>query len=139
MTMGERIKQLRKSAGLTQSELGEKVGVKKNAVSKWECGRVEDIPLSTIKELASLFGVSVPYLTEDETTELELTKEQWEKLKPATQAEWSRFVLKALISYHERITMGGHPDLECWKRGLEFAVSCVQKEIDRENSAIEHE
>ena len=65
--------------------------------------------------------------------ELELTKEQWEKLKPATQAEWSRFVLKALISYHERITMGGHPDLECWKRGLEFAVSCVQKEIDRED------
>ena len=45
MTMGERIKQLRKSACLTQSELGEKVGVKKNAVSKWECGRVENIPL----------------------------------------------------------------------------------------------
>lgn len=137
MTMGERIQQLRKSAGLTQSELGEKVGVKKNAVSKWECGRVEDIPLSTVRELASLFGVSVTYLIEDKTTELELTKEQWEKLKPATQAEWSRFVLKALISYHERITMGGHPDLECWKRGLEFAVSCVQKEIDREDSERE--
>ena len=55
--------------------------------------------------------------------EFELTKEQLEKLKPASQAEWSRFVLKALISYHERITMGGHPDLDCWKRGLEFAVS----------------
>lgn len=68
--------------------------------------------------------------------ELELTKEQWEKLKPATQAEWSRFVLKALISYHERITMGGHPDLECWKRGLEFAVSCVQKEIDKDGGEV---
>lgn len=62
MTIGANIRQLRKSAGLTQSELGEKVGVKKNAVSKWECGRVEDIPLSTIKELARLFGVSPSYL-----------------------------------------------------------------------------
>lgn len=45
--------------------------------------------------------------------ELELTKEQWEKLKPATQAEWSRFVLRGLISYHERMTMFEHPELDC--------------------------
>ena len=51
--------------GLTQTELGEKVGVKKNAVSKWECGRVEDIPTSTIKALASLFNVSPSYLIDD--------------------------------------------------------------------------
>lgn len=68
---------------------------------------------------------------------IELTEEQLEKLKPASQAEWSRFVLKALISYHERITMGGHPDLDCWKRGLEFAVSCVEKEIEREGATRE--
>lgn len=132
MTMGERIKQLRKSAGLTQSELGEKVGVKKNAVSKWECGRVEDIPMSTVRELASLFGVSVTYLTEDKTTELELTKEQLEKLKPATQAEWSRFVLRGLISYHERMTMFEHPELDCWKRGLEYALACVEEKVKAE-------
>ena len=69
--------------------------------------------------------------------ELELTKEQWEKLKPATQAKWSRFVLRGLISYRERMTMFEHPELECWKRGLEFAVSCVQKEIDKEGSERE--
>ena len=49
MGVGDKIKTLRKAMGLTQTELGERVGVKKNAVSKWECGRVEDIPTSTIK------------------------------------------------------------------------------------------
>lgn len=65
MGSGDKIKFLRKSMGLTQTELGEKVGVKKNAVSKWECGRVEDIPTSTIKALASLFNVPPSYLIDD--------------------------------------------------------------------------
>lgn len=68
MTVGEKIKKLRKSLGLTQTELGQRVGVQKNAVSKWECGRVEDIPTSTIKQLASLFGVPASYLIDDDST-----------------------------------------------------------------------
>lgn len=66
MTVGEKIKTLRKSIGLTQTELGQRVGVQKNAVSKWECGRVEDIPTSTIKALATLFGVPASYLIDDD-------------------------------------------------------------------------
>ena len=65
MGVGEKIKLLRKSLNLTQTELGERVGVKKNAVSKWECGRVEDIPTSTIKALAALFDVPPSYLIDD--------------------------------------------------------------------------
>lgn len=68
MTVGEKIKSLRKQIGLTQTELGQKVGVQKNAVSKWECGRVEDIPTSTIKQLASLFNVPASYLIDDDTS-----------------------------------------------------------------------
>jgi len=66
MTVGEKIKILRKKKGFTQTELGERVGVKKNAVSKWECGRVEDIPTSTIKVLANLFDVQASYLIDDD-------------------------------------------------------------------------
>lgn len=68
MTVGEKIKTLRKSLGLTQTELGQRVGVQKNAVSKWECGRVEDIPTSTIKLLANLFNVPASYLIDDDTS-----------------------------------------------------------------------
>lgn len=62
MTTGEKIKQQRKALGLTQTELGEKLGVQKNAVSKWETGRVDDIPGSKIRAMAELFGVSPSYL-----------------------------------------------------------------------------
>ena len=66
MTVGEKIKTLRKQLGLTQTELGEKLGVQKNAVSKWETGRVDDIPGSKIRSMAALFGVSPSYLIDDE-------------------------------------------------------------------------
>lgn len=65
MTVGEKIKECRKMMGLTQTELGEKLGVQKNAVSKWECGRVEDIPSAKIKAMATIFGVSTSYLIDD--------------------------------------------------------------------------
>lgn len=65
MTIGEKIKMQRKSLGLTQTELGAKLGVQKNAVSKWECGRVDDIPSSKIKVMAQLFGVQPSYLIDD--------------------------------------------------------------------------
>ena len=69
MSVGEKIKFLRESMNLTQTELGDRLGVKKNAVSKWECGRVEDIPTSKIKAMANLFGVKASYLIEDEEPE----------------------------------------------------------------------
>lgn len=65
MAVADRIRTLRRQAGLTQTELGEKLGVKKNAVSKWECGRVEDIPSSKIKAMADLFGVKPSYFIDD--------------------------------------------------------------------------
>ena len=66
MTTGDKIRTLRKQLGLTQTELGEKLGVKTNAVSKWECGRVEDIPTSKIKAMATLFEVAPSYLIDDQ-------------------------------------------------------------------------
>lgn len=66
MTTGEKIRQRRKALGLTQTELGEKLGVQKNAVSKWETGRVDDIPGSKIRAMAELFGVSPSYLIDED-------------------------------------------------------------------------
>mgnify|MGYP004560469245 CR=1 FL=1 len=63
--------------------------------------------------------------------ELELTKEQWEKLKSATQAEWSRFVLRGLISYHERMTMGMYPERDAYLEALRFALECVEEKKER--------
>lgn len=66
MKIGDKIRMLRKRRGLTQTELGEKLGVKTNAVSKWECGRVEDIPMSKVKAMSVLFDVPPSFLIDDE-------------------------------------------------------------------------
>ncbi len=62
MEMGEIIKQLRKAQNLTQEELGERVGVQKSAIAKYENGRVENIKRSVIQAMATLFDVSPCYL-----------------------------------------------------------------------------
>lgn len=65
-----RLKQLRKSHGITQDELGEILGVQKAAVCKYETGRVP-LPQEAIKKLSDHFGVSADYLLGiDEAAEL---------------------------------------------------------------------
>lgn len=52
MTTGDRIKQLRTQLGMSQEELGEKIGVKKAAIHKYENGLVVNLKRSTIRKLA---------------------------------------------------------------------------------------
>ena len=66
MTTGQKSKILRKKHGLTQTELGERLGVQKNAVSKWECGRVVDIPAGKIRAMAEMFDVPTSYLVDED-------------------------------------------------------------------------
>lgn len=65
LTVARNIAELRRAAGLTQSELAEKLHYTDKAVSKWERG--DSIPdLAVLKALAETFGVSLDYLTEAE-------------------------------------------------------------------------
>ncbi|MCR2806822.1 helix-turn-helix domain-containing protein [Paenibacillus soyae] len=59
--IGVKIAQLRKSRGMTQEELGKRVSVSAQAVSKWENGdSMPDLPL--IVELAGVFDCTTDYL-----------------------------------------------------------------------------
>lgn len=60
MSLGENIAALRKKAGMTQKELGAKLFVSLQAVSRWEQGGSPD--LSVLPKLADLFGVSIDEL-----------------------------------------------------------------------------
>lgn len=62
MSMGHRIRNCRKINGKTQKELAAILGVKEAAVSKWENDTVENIPRSTIDQMARLFDVNPCYL-----------------------------------------------------------------------------
>ena len=60
MELGEKIIALRRSKSMTQSELGAKLNVTFQAVSKWERG--ESYPdFDTLSKMAKIFGVSIGY------------------------------------------------------------------------------
>lgn len=62
MKTGDIIKTLRIQRGLTQEELGNKLGVKKAAVNKWESGLTKNLKRSVIQALSELFEVSPTYI-----------------------------------------------------------------------------
>ena len=58
---------LRQSAGITQTQLAEKINYSDKAVSKWERG--ESLPdIAVLKTIADLFGVTLDWLVEEEHT-----------------------------------------------------------------------
>ena len=61
MEWNERVAAARKAAGLTQEALGEKLGISRQAVSKWESGQA--VPdLDTVAKLCLALGFSADYL-----------------------------------------------------------------------------
>lgn len=52
------LKELRKERGLTQEQLGEKVGVTNKTVSRWETGNYMP-PVECLSILSDLYGVSI--------------------------------------------------------------------------------
>lgn len=61
MSIGENIRSLRVSRGLTQAQLGDAVGVSDKAVSTWESGKREP-RISAVEKLAEFFGVTASAL-----------------------------------------------------------------------------
>ncbi|MBQ3831048.1 MAG: helix-turn-helix transcriptional regulator, partial [Spirochaetales bacterium] len=63
MTIGKKIRQLRRDLGLSQQALSDKLGVTAQAVSKWE--NETSLPdISILPSMASIFGVQIDDLFE---------------------------------------------------------------------------
>lgn len=65
MTIGEKVKRLRKEKGITQEELGAAIGVKKAAINKYETGVVVNLKKSTIASLARALDVNPVWLMDE--------------------------------------------------------------------------
>lgn len=61
MELYEKLYELRRASGMSQEELAEKLGVSRQAVSKWESGTTQP-ELSKLIELSKLYSVSVDEL-----------------------------------------------------------------------------
>ena len=60
-TFGEKIKELRKTRGLTQPELAKELGVSNGMISNWE-NDVNEPGLSHIKNIAIFFDISADFI-----------------------------------------------------------------------------
>lgn len=76
MTLGEKLKSARKSAGLTQEQLAEKLLVSRQAITKWEADKgMPDI--ENLKQLSKLLNISIDYLLDSgETIDLSVIREE---------------------------------------------------------------
>lgn len=74
MTFDEKLMNLRKSRGWSQEELGERLGVTRQTVSKWELGATTP-EMEKLAQMSELFGVSVDELVKGDVA-LNETKQE---------------------------------------------------------------
>ena len=61
-TIGERILRLRTSKKMTQETLAKKIGISREAISKWEKGNTSNIKLDNLMILCKIFGLTAEEL-----------------------------------------------------------------------------
>lgn len=87
MKLSEKIYTCRKKAGLSQEALAEKVGVSRQAISKWELGEAEP-EIRKLKILAEVFGVTADWLLSDEPEETPPPASETAQPSPAPAQNW---------------------------------------------------
>ena len=70
MKFNEKLINLRKKAGLTQEELGYKLNVTRQTVSKWELGQTTP-EMDKLIEISKIFNISVDELINESETKNE--------------------------------------------------------------------
>lgn len=150
MTLGEQIQALRKGLGLSQEELGEKLGVARQSVSKWESGAT--VPeLDKIIAMSKLFGVSVGSLLGiEETGESghELTDRELKALEaiaqrlvptvpePRKRKRWPYVAAAAAVVVAGAVLMSRIHDLENQIGGLHYNISNIDNTVSRQISSL---
>lgn len=95
MDIQERIQLLRKAQGLSQEELADRLGVSRQAVSKWEMG--QSLPeLDKVLVLSEYFHVSTDYLLRGEEPQKAETSGQSDK-KDHTPASRALYIASAAL------------------------------------------
>lgn len=86
MNIGEKIKLLRQSKNMTLADLGEKVGVGKSTIRKWEEGIISNMGQDKLSKIAIALNVTPSYLIgweRNPTTDNEYNKEIGRRIRYA--------------------------------------------------------
>ena len=108
MTLGEKIFKLRTEQGLSQETFGEKLGVSRQSVSKWETD--QSIPeLDKIVAVSELFGVSTDYLLKETEVSCQTEKEEWFQDEKSIREESAVNNRRAHYEYRSKKMIGNLP------------------------------
>jgi len=130
MSFGEKLTTLRKQKGLSQEELGEKLNVTRQTISKWELDQT--VPdMNKLTDIAKYFEVNVNELTnEEEIIQTNETINNNENSKKSTGTVVIVIILiiilVATISYLTWLVMIGSLAKKLFNRGNEIQKSAVQ-------------
>lgn len=98
--IGSFLSQLRKERGLTQEQLGEKLGVTNKTVSRWETGTYLP-PVEILQLLSELYGITInEILSGERLNDKEYREKAEENIKNALGA--STFTLKEKIEFFRK-------------------------------------
>lgn len=99
MTFSEKLSELRRSRGWSQEQLGEKLGVTRQTISKWELGTTTP-EMEKLAAMSDLFGITTDELIKGEAPQSRPLTED----KPA-----SPVMRRPAIEYKSRRTLRGIP------------------------------
>ena len=93
MTLAEKLKSIRKQAGMSQEQLAEKLGVSRQAVTKWETDAgIPDI--ENVMAISALFNISIDDLLSNEKAAKQSTDYLFESITEYDVDESKRFDMK---------------------------------------------
>lgn len=90
--LSEKIRELRRRAGLSQEELAEKLNVSRQAISKWELGTA--VPTADkLVDIADFFGVSLDFLMRENSERLNVPSKAVTPEKPHKRRKTAAILL----------------------------------------------
>lgn len=110
-TLGEKIMQLRQQQGLSQEAFGEKLGVSRQAVSKWETGQAAP-DIDKIIAISEIFQVSTDFLLKgvEEETSASFVEEKHTDNPDSEESVWERIKRKSRrLEFKSKKTVFGVP------------------------------
>lgn len=93
---GDKIKSKRRELNLSQEELANKLGLTRQAISKWETEKSTPT-MTNLRELAEVFGVDMAYFIGENKSEERVKKEELNKKRLIGKGLWDIFIYACLL------------------------------------------
>ena len=124
MTVGQNLKKVRQSKGISQVELSKKTGIDRKIIIGYEYGK-HDMNLTNAFKISKAIGVSVDSLMQD-TIALEIPKTNIERMKSFNIEQMAGYLTKMLFCPYEKCK-NKTQNASCYK--------CIKEWLQKEDEA----